>query len=102
MGFVTRTDDQPTIATFTFTPRPHIDGVREVDIGAALFDDPNTADKLIYREWFPNLAVLFNNGAVASTTPQDVVYQVLTQPLHLYNNISIPIGSYRFASHQLA
>jgi hypothetical protein len=102
MGFVTRTDDQPTIATFTFTPRPHMDGVREVDIGAALFDDPNTADKLIYREWFPNLAVLFNNGAVASTTPQDVVYQVLTQPLHLYNNISIPIGTYRFASHQLA
>ena len=101
-GFVTRTDDKPTITAFTFTPRPHIDGVREIDIGANFFDDPNTADQPMYREWFPNLAVLFNNGAVASTTPQDVVYQVLTQPLHLYNNISIPVGSYRFASHQLA
>jgi hypothetical protein len=47
MGFVTRTDDMPTIATVTFTPQPHIDGVREVDLGGSFFDDPNTADKLI-------------------------------------------------------
>jgi hypothetical protein len=102
IGFVTRTDDQPTIATFTFTPRPRINGVREVDFGGVFFDDPNTADKLMYREWSPSLQVLFNNGAVASVYPQDVVYQVLQQPLHLYNNISVPSGAYRFASHQLA
>jgi hypothetical protein len=102
MGFVTRTDDLPTIATFTFAPRPKIDGVREVDFGGTLFDDPNTVDKLIYREWFPSLQVLFNNGAIAGVVPQDVVYQVLTQPLHLYGNISVPVGAYRFASHQLS
>ena len=102
MGFVTRTDDQPTILTLTFTPRPHIDGVREVDLGGALFDDPNTANKLIYRELSPSAQVVFNNGAVASVFPQDVIYQFLDQPLHLYKNISIPAGSYRFAAHQLA
>ncbi|MGC1788618.1 MAG: DUF5916 domain-containing protein [Terriglobales bacterium] len=100
MGFVTRTDDLPTIATLTFTPRPKIRGVREVDLGGVFFDDPNTADKLIYREWSPSLQVFFNNGAIASAYPQDVIYQVLTQPLHLYGNISVPVGAYRFASHQ--
>lgn len=102
MGFVTRTDDQPTIVNVTFTPRPHLDGIREVDIGGAFLDDPNTADKLIYREFAPTLQVLFNNGAAASVTPQDVIYQFLAQPLHLYKNISIPSGGYRFAAHQLA
>ena len=102
MGFITRTDDQPTIVTVTFTPRPHLDGIREVDLGGAFFDDPNTANKLIYREWSPSLQVLFNNGAVAGVFPQDVIYQVLQQPLHLYKAISIPVGSYRFATHQVA
>jgi hypothetical protein len=102
MGFVSRTDDQPTIVTLTLTPRPHIDGVREIDFGGSLFDDPNTANKLIYREWNAYAQVFFHNGAVASVFPQDVAYQVLVQPLHLYKNISVPIGSYRFAVHQLA
>jgi hypothetical protein len=102
MGFVTRTDDMPTIVQATFTPRPHIDGVREVDLGGAFFNDPNTVGKLIYREWYPSLQVFFNNGAIVGTLPQDVVYQVLKQPLHLYGNISVPVGAYRFASHQLS
>lgn len=102
MGFVTRTDDQPTIVTLTFTPRPHIRRVREIDFGGVWFDDPNTADKLIYREFSPSLQVIFNNGAVASVYPQDVTYQFLNHSLHLYKDISIPAGGYRFAAHQLA
>jgi len=102
VGFVTRIDDMPTIVQVTFTPRPHIPGVREVDLGGAFFDDPNTAGQLIFREWFPSMQVFFNNGAIAGVTPQDVVYQVLSQPLHLYRDISIPVGAYRFASHQLS
>ena len=48
----------------------------------------------------PSLQVFFNNGAIASASPQDVIYQVLTRPLHLYGNISVPVGAYRFASHE--
>ena len=101
IGFVTRTDDQPTIVQLTFTPRPHIDGVREIDFGGVWFNDPNTADKLIYRELAPSAQVLFNDGALAGVTPVDETYQVLQQPLHLYGNISIPMGAYHFTQHQL-
>ena len=101
VGFVTRTDDEPTIAQFTLTPRPHIDHIREIDLGGSFFDDPNTLNQLVYREFNANGQVIFQNGSYVGFTPQDVTYQVITQPLHLYQNISIPVGSYRFANHQL-
>jgi hypothetical protein len=31
-----------------------------------------------------------------------VVYQFLGEPLHLYKDISIPPGSYKFVAHQVA
>ena len=102
IGFVTRTDDQPTIFEFNLTPRPHVLNIRELDIGAFVSHDPNTAGNLIYLEWTPNIRVLFNNSAEIDSAPEDVVYQYLGQPLHLYKNVSIPVGSYRFASHQIA
>jgi Domain of unknown function (DUF5916) len=102
MGFVTRTDDQPTIVQFNFTPRPGVLNIRELDLGGSVGHDPNTAGKLIYREWTPNIRVLFNNSAEIDSSPHDVIYQFLQQPLHLYKNISIPPGGYTFASHQVA
>ena len=102
IGFVTRTDDQPTILNITFTPRPHIPHVREVDIGVGLNDDPNTSGRLIYREWIPNARLLFHDGAQINGFAQDTVFQVLTQPLHLYKNIAVPTGSYRFAQNGVA
>jgi len=102
MGFVTRTDDQPTIVEFNLTPRPHALNIRELDLGGFVNHDPNTAEKLVYREWSPSIRVLFNSSAEIDSLPQDVVYQFLGQPLHLYKNISIPAGSYKFTSHQLA
>ncbi len=102
MGFVTRIDDQPTIVQFNFTPRPHVLNIRELDLGGFVGHDPNTAGKLIYREWTPNIRVLFNSSAEIDSAPHDVVYQFLGQLLNLYKNISIPAGGYRFASHQVA
>lgn len=99
VGFVTRTDDMPTILSVTFTPRPHIRGVREIDFGEFFSDDPNTANQRIFREITPNAAALFNNGAVIQASVQDTTWQVLTQPLHLYKNVSIPAGDYRFAAN---
>src|SRR5205814_1606622 len=99
LGFVTRTDDQPTILELNFTPRPHIRGVRQLVIGEFLTDDPNTAGRRVYRELAPNLAVRFHSGAQVQGFVQDTIWQLLTQPLHLYKNISIPAGNYRFASN---
>jgi Domain of unknown function (DUF5916) len=102
VGFVTRTDDKPTIVQVNFTPRPKVLGIRELDLGGFVTHDPNTADKLIYREWSPNIRVLFNNSAEIDSAAHDVVYQFLDQPLHLYKNISIPAGGYEFTAHQVA
>jgi hypothetical protein len=102
IGFVTRIDDEPTIVQFNFTPRPHVLDIRELDLGGFVGYDPNTAGKLIYKEWTPNIRVLFNSSAEIDSSPYDVVYQFLAQPLNLYKNISIPIGGYRFTSHNLA
>jgi Domain of unknown function (DUF5916) len=102
MGFVTRTDDQPTIVQVNFTPRPHILSIRELDLGGFVNHDPNTAGQLIYKEWTPAIRVQFNNSAEIDSNPQDVVYQYLGQPLHLYKNLSIPAGGYRFSEHQIA
>ena len=102
MGFVTRIDDQPTIVEAHFTPRPHALSIRQLDFGAFVSHDPNTAGQLIYKEWSPLLRVLFNNSAEIDSNPYDVTYQFLAQPLHLYKNISIPAGGYRFAEHQVA
>jgi Domain of unknown function (DUF5916) len=102
MGFVTRIDDQPTIVQANLTPRPHALNIRELDLGAFVFHDPNTAGQLIYKEWSPALRVLFNDGSKVDSNAHDVTYQFLSQPLHLYKNISIPPGGYRFAEHQVA
>jgi hypothetical protein len=102
IGFVTRIDDQPTIVQFNFTPRPKVFNIRELDLGGFVNHDPNTAGKLIYREWTPNIRVLFNNSAEIDSLPHDVVYQFLGEPLHLYKDIAIPAGSYKFTSHQVA
>jgi hypothetical protein len=102
IGFVTRIDDQPTIVQINFTPRPHALGIRELDLGGFVFHDPNTANQLIYKEWSPAIRVLFNNSAEIDSNPQDVTYQYLGQALHLYKNISIPAGGYRFIEHQIA
>jgi hypothetical protein len=102
IGFVTRIDDEPTIVQFNLTPRPHALNLREFDIGGFWGHDPDTADKLVSQEITSTLRALFNNGAEIDFTPGDIFYQSLSAPLHLYQNVSIPAGAYRFDSHQLA
>jgi len=102
VGFVTRIDDQPTIFQFNLTPRPHIWGIRELDLGGFVGHDPNTAGKLIFKEATASVRVIFNSSAEIDAFPYDAVYQFLAQPLNLYKNISIPAGGYRFTSHSLS
>lgn len=102
MGFATRVDDQPTIVQVNFTPRPGIWNIRELDLGGFVGHDPNTAGKLIYKEWNATARVLFNSSAELDIIPYDATYQFLSQPLNLYQNVFIPAGGYRFASHSAA
>lgn len=102
IGFVTRTDDKPTIVQVTFTPRPHVLDIRELDIGGFWGRDPNTEDQLIFQEWTATVRTLFNNGSEIDITPTDIVYQFLSQPLHLYKDVSIPPGGYRFSTHSVS
>lgn len=101
MGFVTRIDDQPTIFQFNLTPRPHMWGIREIDLGGFVGHDPNTTGKLIFKEETASVRVQFNNSAEVDAFPYDQIYQFLVQPLNLYKNISIPAGGYRFTTHSL-
>jgi Domain of unknown function (DUF5916) len=102
IGFVTRIDDEPTIVQVNLTPRPHALHLREFDVGGFWGHDPDTADKLVSQEVTATLRALFNNGAEIDFTPGDIFYQSLSAPLHLYQNVAIPVGSYRFLSHQIA
>jgi len=102
IGFVTRTDDKPTIVQVQLTPRPHVWNIREFDAGGFWGHDPDTADKLVSQEISGSLRVLFNDAAEIDAVPEDLFYQNLSQPLHLYKDISIPVGSYRFDNHSLS
>ena len=102
IGFLSRTGVESTILQAALTPRPRFWHLREVDLGGLLDSNPSTAGSMIFQEVSSTIRVLFNDGAEIDSTPQDMIAQVLLQPLHLYKNISLPAGSYRFASHQLA
>ena len=102
IGFVSRTGVESTILQASLTPRPHFWNLREVDLGGLLDSNPSTSGQLNFQEVSPTIRILFNDGAEIDSAPQDMIAQVLLQPLHLYKNISLPAGSYRFASHQIA
>ena len=102
VGFLSRTGVESTIFQANLTPRPHVWNLREIDLGGFVDSNPTTSGSLEFQEVSPTIRVIFNDGAEISSNLQDMVAQVLTQPLHLYKNISIPAGSYRFASHQVA
>lgn len=97
IGFVTRTDDQPTIVQTLFTKRmKHFLGIRDISAGPAWTDDPNTAGRRVFREFVPNLQVTWNNGASFGLAVYDTTWQLLAAPLHLYKAIAIPAGDYRY------
>jgi hypothetical protein len=102
IGFLSRTGVESTILQAAVTTRPHFWHLREIDLGGLLDNNPTTGGLMNFQEVSPTIRVLFNNGAEIDSSPQDMIAQVLLQPLHLYKNISLPAGSYRFASHQLA
>jgi len=102
VGFVSRTGVESTIFQAFLTPRPHFWNLREIDLGGFVDSNPNTSGSLEFQEVSATIRMIFNDGAEIDSNPQDMIAQVLTQPLHLYKNISIPPGSYRFASHQLS
>jgi hypothetical protein len=102
VGFVARPDDNPLIAEFTFTPRPHIQGVRELQFDSFLGRDPDSHWQLRSQEISENFRVLFNNGALSDNFLFDHFYQRLNGPFNIYKNVDIPEGEYHFTRHQVS
>ena len=101
VGFIERTDVKQDWADLTFTPRPRIPGVRELQFEAFFFNAPNTHGVSQTQEWQTTFRANFNNGAYTDDDLYDVFIQRITTPFNIYKNIFIPPGLYHFARHQL-
>ncbi len=102
VGFVTRGDDNPTLAELNLTPRPKLRGIRELQFDSFLDHDPNTAGVPQFQEWTESFRILFQNGALTDNQAVDVFYQRLNQPFNIYKNVFIPAGGYHFTRHQVS
>lgn len=102
IGFVSRTDDNPTLAELNLTPRPNLRGIRELQFDSFLDHDPNTAGVPQFQEWTESFRILFQNGALSDNQVVDSFYQRLNQPFNIYKNVFIPAGGYHFMRHQVA
>ena len=101
VGFIERTDSNETYGDLTFKVRPQIAGVRELQFEAFILHAPDTQDKVSTQEWQGTFRADFNNGAYTDDDIADVFTQRITTPFHIYKNVFIPNGLYRFARHQL-
>lgn len=101
VGFIERTDARQNEADLNLSPRPKIQGVRELNFEAFIFHAPDTHGTLQTQEWQTTFRALFHNGAYTDDDLYDVFIQRITQPLQIYKNIMIPPGLYHFARHQI-
>jgi hypothetical protein len=102
VGFVARTDDNPTLAELNLTPRPNLRGIRELQFDSFLDHDPNTAGMPQFQEWTESFRILFQNGALTDNQAVDSYYQRLNQPFNIYKDVFIPAGGYHFTRHQVS
>jgi hypothetical protein len=101
VGFIERTDSNETYGDLTFKVRPRIAVVGELQFEAFILHAPDTQDKVSTQEWQGTFRADFNNGAYTDDDIADVFAQRITTPFHIYKNVFIPNGLYRFARHQL-
>jgi len=101
VGFVARTDHNPTFLDLNLTPRPKIRGVRELIFEGLFFHTPDTRGVLQTQEANIMFRAIFNNGAVLGSNLVRVAYQRLNEPFNIYKNVDIPVGGYRFRLHDI-
>ncbi len=101
VGFIERTDSNETSGDLTFKVRPKINGVREVQFEGFILHAPDTHNVVQTQEWQGTFRADFNNGAYTDDDIVDVFTQRITTPFHIYKNVFIPNGLYKFTRHEL-
>ncbi len=101
VGFIERTDSNETSVDLTSKIRPKINGVRQVQFEGYILHAPDTHNIVQTQEWQGIFHVNFNNGAYIDTDIVDVFTQRITTPFHIYKNVFIPNGLYKFTRHNL-
>jgi Domain of unknown function (DUF5916)/Carbohydrate family 9 binding domain-like len=101
VGFLPHQDVKETLFEVRLSPRPKIDGVRELDFDAFLYNAPNTRNVLQIQQLQQFFAVNFNNGGFFFVGPWWDNIQRINSPFQIYKNISIPDGLYHFTRHHV-
>ena len=101
VGFIERTDSNQTSVDLTSKVRPEIKGVRQVQFEGFILHAPDTHNVVQTQEWQGTFRADFNNGAYTDDDIVDVFTQRITTPFHIYKNVFIPNGLYKFTRHEL-
>src|SRR5437870_11016035 len=101
VGFIERTDSNETSVDLTSKIRPKINGVRQVQFEGFILHAPDTNNVVQTQEWEGTFRVDFNNGAYTDNDIVNVFTQRITTPFHIYKDVVIPTGLYKFSCYQL-
>ena len=101
VGFLERTDSNETSVDLIFKVRPKINGVREVQFEGYILHAPDTHNAVQTQVWEGTFRAAFNSGAYTDNDIMQVFTQRITTPFHIYKNVFIPNGLYKFARHKL-
>ena len=102
MGFVSQNGIHASLIDFTVIPRPHVLGLRDLNFegfGSFRYNENGTLNE---REYQYTFRAEWQNGAYSDDDIVDVFDENLTEPLQLTDKVTIPVGLYHFARHQIA
>jgi len=102
MGFVSQNGIHASLIDFTLIPRPHVLGLRDLNFegfGSFRYNENGTLNE---REYQYTFRAEWQNGAYSDDDIVDVFDENLTEPLQLTDKVTIPVGLYHFARHQIA
>jgi hypothetical protein len=101
MGFVSQSGIHSTLVDLEWTPRPHALDLKNLSFETFYSFKYNEDGSLNEREYQYTFRAYWQNGAYTDNDIADVFDENLTAPLELTDVVTIPIGLYHFARHQI-
>jgi hypothetical protein len=101
MGFVSQNGIHSTIVDLEWTPRPHALDLKNLSFETFYSFKYNEDGSLNEREYQYTFRAYWQNGAYSDDDIVDVFDENLTAPLKLTDVVTLPIGLYHFARHQV-
>jgi len=101
MGFVSQNGIHSTIVDLEWTPRPHALDLKNLSFETFYSFKYNEDGSLNEREYQYTFRAYWQNGAYSDDDIVDVFDENLTAPLELTDVVTLPIGLYHFARHQI-